>query len=145
MERNNIQKKIDSSPYPKSSKVHGISFKYALDGIKWVFQTQPNFRIHVFIFIFIILLTAYMNLYGLINYFEILAVLNISALVIVMESVNTAIEGFWDEIAESKYKEFIRIAKDVSIGSVLISAIFSVIIGLIIYLPKIWYLIFVYK
>lgn len=141
MEKTNIEFKLKTKSYPVSIKPHNISFKYAFAGIKWIIETQPNFRIHLLILTFILALTVFLSLYNLISYVEILVVLNISALVIVAEAMNTAIESLGDEIAQGKYKEFVRIAKDASSGAVLLAAIFSVIIGIIIYLPKILYLI----
>ncbi len=54
--------------------------------------------------------------------------------VICLEMVNTAIEKTVD-LVTSEYHPYAKIAKDVAAGAVLIAAIFSVIIGGIIFLP----------
>lgn len=61
--------------------------------------------------------------------------------VIVTECLNTAIEKTVDMIT-NKYSESAKNVKDISAGAVLFSAIASVIVGLIIFLPKI--LIYIY-
>lgn len=60
------------------------------------------------------------------------------ALVISLELVNTAIENAVDLAMPEKHPKA-KVAKDVSAAAVLISAIASVIIGLIVFLPKIIY------
>jgi diacylglycerol kinase len=57
-------------------------------------------------------------------------------LVLVSELMNTAIESFVDVISP-EYSEKAGFIKDVAAGAVLIAAIISVIIGIIIFLPKI--------
>ena len=56
--------------------------------------------------------------------------------VITIELINTAIETTVD-IAMPNINERAKLAKDISAGAVLISAIISVIVGLIIFIPKI--------
>ncbi len=56
--------------------------------------------------------------------------------VITIELINTAIETTVD-IAMPNINEKAKLAKDISAGAVLISAIISVIVGLIIFIPKI--------
>ena len=58
-----------------------------------------------------------------------------------MELMNTAIENFVDFV-EPKYNEKVGKVKDIAAGAVLINALFSIIIGLIIFLPKIILLFF---
>lgn len=61
-------------------------------------------------------------------------------LVLVSEMINTAMEAIVDLITLEKNQNA-KIAKDVSAGMVLVSAIFAVIIGVYIFLPKILLLI----
>jgi diacylglycerol kinase len=55
-------------------------------------------------------------------------------MVIVSETINSAIEALCDTVSLD-YKVNIKYAKDVSAGAVLVSAIVSVITGIIIFLP----------
>ena len=61
-------------------------------------------------------------------------------MVICLELVNTAIERAVD-LTTKEYKELAKIAKDVAAGAVLVMSMFSVIIGIIIFLPKLMLLI----
>ena len=68
---------------------------------------------------------------------ELLIILLISAQVICLEMVNTAIERTVD-LVTSEYHIYAKIAKDVAAGAVLVAAIFATIIGGIIFLPYIF-------
>lgn len=56
-------------------------------------------------------------------------------LVITAEMVNTAIEGTVD-LASNRYNPLARMAKNVAAGAVLVSAVFSVLVGVVVFLPK---------
>ena len=58
-------------------------------------------------------------------------------LVFLAEIANTAIEIFVDHVSPEFHEEAGKV-KDVAAGAVLVSAFVSVIIGLIIFLPKLW-------
>lgn len=58
------------------------------------------------------------------------------AIVLVSESLNTGIEKLSDFI-HPEYHEKIKVIKDISAGAVGIAAIISLIVGGIIYIPKI--------
>jgi len=116
----------------KFTRFHHISFKHAFNGVVYAFKTQPNFKVHTFIY----LLTLYFAYYFKISYIEVLIILVISALVFSLEMINTAIEALSDEVCVGEWKELIKVAKDCSSGAVLIASFFAVVIGLIIFLPK---------
>ena len=113
-------------------RIHRVSFKHALEGIIHNIKTQPNFRFHLFA----ILLASLLGKYLSINTFEWLVLIFTFNIVLVSEMVNTAIEAMVDLITQEKRQDA-KIAKDVSAGMVLVSAIFSVIIGIYIFIPKI--------
>lgn len=58
------------------------------------------------------------------------------SLVLVLELLNTALEAVVDLTVEQNYHELAKIAKDCAAGAVLISAIASIIVGIILLLPK---------
>jgi len=62
------------------------------------------------------------------------------AIVLIAEMLNTVLELCVD-LASPQYHPLAKIAKDVSAGAVLLSAIFAVIIGLFIFVPHLWMLI----
>ena len=57
-------------------------------------------------------------------------------LVLVAETANTAFELLLDYINGSKYHSTVKMLKDIAAGGVLIASLNAVIIGLIIFLPK---------
>ena len=108
------------------------SFKYALSGIKSAFKTEQNMKIHPLIMEIVILMALILN----ISFNEWLIVLICFMVVISSELFNTALEKCVD-LASPNKNEIAKLAKDVSAGAVLITAIFAAIIGIIIFLPKI--------
>lgn len=77
------------------------------------------------------------GIYYQITLVEWLACLCCFGLVIMAELFNTALETVVNLVSPEK-NELARKAKDISAGAVLIAAIFSAIIGLIIFLPKVF-------
>jgi diacylglycerol kinase (ATP) len=63
-------------------------------------------------------------------------------LVLVLELLNTALEAVVDLTVEQNYHELAKIAKDCAAGAVLISAIASILVGVILLLPKMLLLFF---
>jgi diacylglycerol kinase len=59
----------------------------------------------------------------------------VTGLVFLTELINSSLEAIAD-VAESRQNEKIRIAKDYSAAAVLISAIISVIVGGLIFIPR---------
>ena len=108
------------------------SFKYALSGIKSAFKTEQNMKIHLLIMEIVILMALILN----ISFNEWLIVLICFMVVISSELFNTALEKCVD-LASPNKNEIAKLAKDISAGAVLITAIFAAIIGIIIFLPKI--------
>lgn len=117
-------------------RIHKVSFKYAIEGIFHNIKTQPNFRFHLFAIICVCFAGYFLS----VSYLEWLVLIFTFNMVLVSEMVNTSIEAMVDLITLEKHKNA-KIAKDVSAGMVLVSAIFSIIIGLYIFLPKILQLI----
>ncbi|MBI2009641.1 MAG: diacylglycerol kinase family protein [Candidatus Chisholmbacteria bacterium] len=110
---------------------HGITFKHALEGIKYAFSTQPNFRVHGIIALAVILAGLFFGLSPV----EWLIIIFTFSLVFTTEMINTALESMTDLIEEKNHQSA-KIAKDVSAGMVLISALAAVVVGLVIFIPK---------
>ena len=110
------------------------SFKYAFTGIITAFKTEQNMKIHVLIAVLVIIMGVFFKIIKLewiMFIFEIVMVLT-------AELFNTAIETIVDMITQEK-NEKAKIAKDISAGAVLLTAIGAVIVGVIIFLPKMYY------
>ena len=108
------------------------SFKYAFSGIISAFKTERNMKIHVSIMLLVILCGIIFKL----ETWEWIVCICLFALVIGGELFNTAIETVVNMITMEK-NEKAKIAKDVSAGAVLVTAIGSAIVGLIIFIPKV--------
>ena len=105
-------------------------FRDAYNGIGILLRSERNFQIHLAAFVLAIGAGFYFD----IRLKEFGTILLVSALVFSLEGINTAIEKLCDEVTEER-KESIRVIKDISAAAVLIAAIFSIIIGIIIFLP----------
>jgi diacylglycerol kinase len=108
------------------------SFKYAASGIVTAFKEERNLKVHLTVMILVIILGFILKL----STFEWTTCLICFALVIGAEIFNTSIETLVDMVSP-EISEGAKKCKDTSAGAVLIMAIFSSIIGLIIFLPKI--------
>ncbi|MCX7549855.1 diacylglycerol kinase [Xanthomarina sp. F2636L] len=109
------------------------SVGYAFKGAWLLIKTEPSIKVQAFIGI---IMTFAGLLVGLSATEWILQTLTIG-LIIALESLNTAIE----EIADFIHPEFhpkIGLIKDFAAGAVFIFAITAIIVGCIIYFPKIF-------
>ena len=111
------------------------SFVYAGRGIRVVFSSEANMKIHIVVATLVVICGFIFN----INTTEWIACLLCIGLVFGAEMINTAIENVVD-LASPDYHELAGKAKDIAAGAVLICAIVSVIIGILIFLPKGWQL-----
>jgi diacylglycerol kinase len=108
------------------------SFSFAFRGLKLILKTQHNFGIQILI-TFIVFL---MGLYFDISQTEWMFLVLSSGLVLIAEAFNTAFE-FDIDLTSPTFHPYARDTKDVAAGAVLISAIMALVIGLIIFIPKI--------
>lgn len=109
------------------------SFGYAYEGIRQSFILGRNFRIQIG---FVILITLLGLVVG-ITAQEWIDLVLIFAIVLILELINTSIETVVD-IASPGISDLAKLAKDISAGAVMVASIASVVIGLIIFLPKIF-------
>lgn len=116
----------------KDKRTFKGSVKNCLDGISYVTKSEKNFKREIALGIIALILSYILK----IDKIEFIIVLTMICLVLTTEIINTAIERAVDLVTK-EYHELARIAKDVSAGSVLVTSIFSLIIGIIIFIPKI--------
>ncbi|MGB0404193.1 MAG: diacylglycerol kinase family protein [Salibacteraceae bacterium] len=108
------------------------SFKYAFQGFKTLFTAEHNARVHLFFGVLAIIFGVYFNL----DRGEWLFVLLAIVLVFAMELMNSAIEYLADTITK-EINPGIKKAKDLAAASVLMSALFAVAVGLVVFVPKV--------
>lgn len=107
------------------------SFKFGFEGIAEAAVKERNVQIHIAISIFVIIAGFVFS----INKFEWIAIILSIGGMVSMEMMNTAIERTVDMYTK-EYHPLAKQAKDVAAGAVLVFAIASVLIGCIIFLPK---------
>ena len=108
------------------------SFIYAIQGIKTAFKNEPNLRIHSVFAISALILGVLLKL----NYLEWMLLAFTIFYVITLELLNTVMESFVN-LVSPEINPYAKIAKDVSAACVLMAAILSVIVGVVLFLPKI--------
>jgi len=111
------------------------SFGYAIRGIREVFGTETNMKIHIGITLLVIICGVVFS----ISLIEWIFCLLCIGLVLGAEMINTSIENVVD-LASPEQHPLAGKAKDIAAGAVLICAIISVVIGLLIFVPKGWHL-----
>jgi undecaprenol kinase len=108
------------------------SLEFALTGWKTVYQDERNFRTHlrmsllviVFGFIFQLTIGEWLWLVGVIF------------LVLFAEMLNTTFENIVDMVTDHHFHPLGKKIKDVAAGAVLLTACFAVIVGALIFIPK---------
>lgn len=105
--------------------------KYAANGFWLLITSEKSIIAQVIIALIMTIFGFLMHISATEWMFQILAI----GLVLVAESLNTAIEKMADFI-HPEYHKRIGFIKDISAGAAFFAAIFAVIIGLIIYIPK---------
>ncbi len=118
---------------------HRLSFGYALNGIKLAIQYGHNLQLQLAVGIFVFVISLLLH----ISWLESIALFLTISIVIICEMINTAIESVVN-LLTSEWREEAKIAKDVAAGMVLVSAIFSIIIGCMIFLPYLFLYRFVF-
>jgi len=94
-------------------------------------KNEHNAWIHIFLLI----VSVFLGFYFEVDNPEWCLILLCIGAVLAMETINTAIEKIANFI-QPEYDEKIKDIKDLAAGAVLIVAIISLVIGLIIFLPK---------
>lgn len=104
------------------------SLFFAFKGLINIYKMEKNFRIQSLIGLLVLIVAIFCNL----STVEFILLIFIVMIVLVMETLNTVIEKLLDFIHPS-YNPTVKTIKDISAASVLISAIFAAIIGIIIF------------
>lgn len=109
------------------------SVGYAFKGAYLLITTEASLKVQFFIGIIMTIAGIY---YGL-SATEWMIQILIIALIMALEGVNTAIEEIADFIHPERHPK-IGLIKDLAAGAVFIFAIAAVVVGAIIYIPKIF-------
>ncbi len=107
------------------------SFSYARKGAAHVLRTQRNIWIHIFIGLFVLAAALWLE----IPRSEIMILILTISLVIVTEMLNTAIEEVVNMVKPEQHP-LAALAKNVAAGAVLVAALGAVMIGIMVFGPR---------
>ncbi|MDF2635172.1 MAG: diacylglycerol kinase [Pelosinus sp.] len=108
-----------------------IAFKSAFAGIYYCVMHERNMRIHLGAGLVVVFLSWWFTL----EKYEILILLVTVECVLVAEMINTTVETLVDMISP-QFHPLAKIAKDIAAGTVLITAIFSLVVGYVLFFSK---------
>ncbi|MDO4635004.1 MAG: diacylglycerol kinase family protein [Streptococcus sp.] len=114
------------------------SMEFALTGIKTAYREEANMRNHVISAIFAILSGVLFRISVTEWIFLLLSIF----LVIAFEIINSAIECVVDLATDYHFNLLAKKAKDMAAGAVLLVSVYALLTGLLIFVPKLWALIF---
>lgn len=120
------------SKYKAKNVFH--SFKFAFHGILVALKSQRNVRIDFVASVAAIFLGFYLE----ISMIEFCIIFLTISLVVTAELLNTIVEFIVDAYFGNEYSILAKMAKDIAAGMVLINAAISLIIGALIFLPKVF-------
>jgi len=126
---------MDSKQEQKAWREVKYSQKFlnAFRGMYIVWKTTRLISMHILSALMVIIFGFYFNVSGL----EWIALVFAIGFVIIAEAFNTAIEIDID-LTSPEYHPYARDTKDVAAAAVLLSVFVAVIVGLIVFLPKIF-------
>jgi diacylglycerol kinase len=129
---------MSQSPFPGGPQSGAwpkfiASFVYAFSGLWYALRTQRNARVHVIIAILAIVMGIALH----ISTVEFAIVFVAITGVFMAELFNTVFELCVD-LASPEYHPLAKVAKDMAAGGVLLSAMLSIVIGLLVFGPHLW-------
>lgn len=107
------------------------SFNHAISGLIHAIKKEENLQIHIFVAIAILVLSLFLDISRL----EMVALIFAIGLVLVSEMFNTSFEGMMDIVRPENHPE-IKVYKDVAAGAVFVSTVVAVIIGYLVFYPR---------
>lgn len=115
------------------NKSFARSLFVALSGLKFLLKHERNTRFHLAATIIVLVLSAIVK----INVIEWLFILLAIFLVWFAEALNTSLEQLFDLVEPGK-NGLVKAGKDLSAAAVLLTAIFSVIVGILVLGPSLF-------
>lgn len=105
------------------------SFTFAFNGLYQLLRSEPNARIHAIATI--VAITAGVARH--ITSMQWIAIIFAIGLVWIAEAINTGVEKLCDFSCDNRFHPAIKIIKDVSAAAVMISAMVSIVIGILVF------------
>ena len=125
----------EENPPPITRRRHGLfrSFYFAFVGLGYLFNTQRNARIELFLGLVACGLGAWLK----ISRIEWAIIAFTIALVLILEGLNTAVEAAVD-LSSPNFHPLAKAAKDLAAAMVLVASMASLAVGLLILGPPLW-------
>ena len=114
------------------------TFKNARKGMRLSLKSEKNIRIHFFSALLVLTTAFYFNFSTVKICILILAISS----VISAEMLNSAIEFALDSVYHNRYSKMVGMAKDIAAGAVMVVSFGAVIIGILLFAPVFYRLIF---
>ncbi len=111
-------------PVAQTTKSVWRSFRFAWEGLSFVFNTQRHMRVHVLTMSLVLLAALGLR----ITEYEFLFLLSAFAMVLTTEMINTALEQTID-LTVRTYDPRAKVAKDVAAAAVMIATAYAVVVG----------------
>ncbi len=122
----------DERKRQKGIKKFLLSFTYPIKGLRYAYRNEQNLAVDVGVAL-LVTIAGFIFKLNLVEW-SILALT--IGLVISCELINTAIEAVVDLVTED-YHPLAKVAKDTAAAAVFVFAIVAIVVGLIIFLPKV--------
>ena len=103
------------------------SFGYAWEGVVYAWRVQRNFRIEVLLGLLAVGLSLWLGV-------NLVPVLLLTALILSLELVNTALEALAD-LVSPVFHPLVKRAKDAAAAAVLLASFIALLLGLYLFLP----------
>ncbi|MFU2205402.1 diacylglycerol kinase family protein [Streptococcus pluranimalium] len=114
------------------------SMEFAITGVVNAYKEERNMRKHMISALLAIIAGLVFQISALEWLFLLLSIF----LVISFEIINSAIENVVDLASDYHFSMLAKNAKDMAAGAVLMISVYALITGLIIFVPKMWNLVF---
>lgn len=116
----------------KSKRKFSSSVKNCINGFKFININEDNFKREIFLGIIVLILSYVFR----VNKIEFIIIIIMIGLVLVCETINTVVERLVD-LVSPEYNKIAGEVKDIMAFAVLLMCIISLVIGAIIFIPKI--------
>ena len=108
-----------------------MSFNCAIQGVIYTFKTQRSMRIHFLIALIVLIICLFVNL----DRTDFIIVISAIVLVMLTEILNTVVEHVGNMVSKKNHP-VVKNIKDMAAGMVLLTSIYAVIVGYLIFFKK---------
>ena len=108
------------------------TFKNARKGMRLTMKSERNIRVHLAVGALALIFAFYLGF----SYVKFSILIMAISMVISAEMLNSAIEFSLDAIFHNRYSRMVGMAKDIAAGAVLLVTLNAILVGCILFVPK---------